>query len=43
MVCSVSKQHQTSVYTIELYAGDDNINIAGDGTERLTPDGHLWL
>ncbi len=37
----VGKRHQTSVYTVELYAGDDNINIAGDDTEQLTPEG-LW-
>ena len=37
----VGKRHQMSVYTVELYAGDDNINIAGDDTEQLTPEG-LW-
>ena len=39
----VDRRHQTSVYTVELYAGEYSIKIAGDGTERLTPDGHLWL
>jgi hypothetical protein len=38
-VRSVGTRHQTSVYTVELHAGDDNIKIAGDGTERLTPEG----
>lgn len=32
-VCSVDRRHQTSVYTVELYAREDNIKIIGDDTD----------
>jgi hypothetical protein len=37
----VGKRHQTSVYTVELHAGEDSIKIVGDDREQLTPEG-LW-